>query len=488
LSTCQYKYEYGFLPKKFACKEPCITNSKFCFFHDGDHYAEHKAEAIKRFEEIVANSISKNEPLECFECYLPDIDLRGKNFAQPVYFVKATFYGRVDFSYATFSKGANFLKATFSEEEANFYGATFSEEANFYGATFSKGASFSYATFSKGANFWNVSFSQGQADFSYATFSKGANFLKATFSKGASFYKTTFSEGEANFWYATFFKGEANFFRAKFLAEASFVNTQFGEKLFFSETLFEKQNRVIFDNSDLSNVSFADTDITRLRFGDNITGGGDDGFTIIEERWLANKVKGQTETEYANISLELVLSAYRNLRENYEFRLRYDDAGKFFIKEEELKRKYREIRSQKGSEIKENSWFRQHLSLTGLYYHLSRYGESISRPALIGAITIFLSTLFWVTQSNPTLEPHFDPSLVETATTSTFVGFREVGNASQWLKGFERSLAGFVPLLSLGGDIKIGMIDYIIKIFGGGLTFVLLAIALRRKFERKYTR
>jgi hypothetical protein len=135
----------------------------------------------------------------------------------------------------------------------------------------------------------------------------------------------------------------------------------------------------------------------------------------------------------------------------------------------------------------ENSWFTRHFSLTGLYYHLSRYGESISRPTLIAVITVILSTLFWLTQSNPTLEPHFDPS-IETVSTSTFVGSREFGNATQWLKGFERSLADFLPLLSLGGETQVGIIDYIIKIFGGGLTFVLLAIALRRKFERKYTR
>jgi uncharacterized protein YeeX (DUF496 family) len=47
--------------------------------------------------------------------------------------------------------------------------------------------------------------------------------------------------------------------------------------------------------------------------------------------------------ENKQVSLEDVVSVYRNLRENYEFRLRYDDAGKFFIKEMELKRKYREI-------------------------------------------------------------------------------------------------------------------------------------------------
>jgi hypothetical protein len=40
----------------------------------------------------------------------------------------------------------------------------------------------------------------------------------------------------------------------------------------------------------------------------------------------------------------------------------------------------------------------------------------------------------------------------------------------------------------LGSDIKIDIIDYVVKIVGGALTFVLLAVAFRRKFERKYTR
>jgi hypothetical protein len=39
----------------------------------------------------------------------------------------------------------------------------------------------------------------------------------------------------------------------------------------------------------------------------------------------------------------------------------------------------------------------------------------------------------------------------------------------------------------LGGKIKVRIIDYIIKIIGGALTFGLLTIALRRKLERKYT-
>ena len=42
----------------------------------------------------------------------------------------------------------------------------------------------------------------------------------------------------------------------------------------------------------------------------------------------------------------------------------------------------------------------------------------------------------------------------------------------------------FLSLLPLGGDIKVGIIDYIIKTLGDALTFGLLAIALRGKFER----
>jgi hypothetical protein len=90
-----------------------------------------------------------------------------------------------------------------------------------------------------------------------------------------------------------------------------------------------------------------------------------------------------------------------------------------------------------------------------------------------------------------TLEPHFsfffsdnNPSAVVTSgtnsTTSDFVGFDKTGDLGHWLKAFERSFADFLPLLSLGGETEVGIIDYIMKVFGSGLTFVLLAIALRR--------
>ena len=58
---------------------------------------------------------------------------------------------------------------------------------------------------------------------------------------------------------------------------------------------------------------------------------------------------------------QLQPAVYRNLRENYEFRLRYDEAGKFFIKEMELKRRYREEKNTSGGgggsyKIVPNGW------------------------------------------------------------------------------------------------------------------------------------
>jgi hypothetical protein len=71
--------------------------------------------------------------------------------------------------------------------------------------------------------------------------------------------------------------------------------------------------------------------------------------------------------------------------------------------------------------------------------------------------------------------------------TSHFVFLNQAEDPNQWLAAFQRSLADFLPVLSLRGDIKVGIIDYVVTIVGGALTFVLLPVALRRKFERKYT-
>jgi hypothetical protein len=95
-------------------------------------------------------------------------------------------------------------------------------------------------------------------------------------------------------------------------------------------------------------------------------------------------------------------------------------------------------------------------SLTALYHLFSNYGESIIRPTIIGAVTVGLSTLFWLMQSEPTLEPHFFINSTLYNSTSHFVYLNQTGNMTQWLVAFQRSFGDFLPVLSLPSDIKIG--------------------------------
>jgi uncharacterized protein YjbI with pentapeptide repeats len=365
------------------------------------------------------------------------------------------------FSEAEFSKKVEFGLARFSGDSnlsAEFYG-----EADFISAEFSKNAYFRKAKFSKMANFQSAEFHQ-EAHFSSAEFSGEADF------SAAKFY------GEADFSAAKFSK-MANFHSAGFSAEAKFGGLM-EDQAFFNEVLFEDGRKIQFKIEDLSKISFINTDITRVRFNDRARWGKDNRFKVIEEELL--------EKNPEKFSLGSVMAVYRNLRENYEFRLRYDEAGEFFKREMELKRRYREIISQNGSntQIKLNGLMRRNFSLTGLYYHFSDYGESILKPTIIGIVIVGLSTLFWLIQNNPISEP----SLSFIANTEhNFINVTQIMNNTHSLKAFERSLGDFLPLLSLG-NIKVGIIDYVIKIVGGALTFVLLAVALRRKFERKYTR
>ncbi len=99
------------------------------------------------------------------------------------------------------------------------------------------------------------------------------------------------------------------------------------------------------------------------------------------------------------LSLGSVLASYRSLRENYEYRLRYDEAGKFFIREMELKRNYRNKFSKKIQNYVpiRNSVIRRNFSLTGIYYRFCKYGESSKIPLIFFGLIMFLSTFFWYT-------------------------------------------------------------------------------------------
>jgi uncharacterized protein YjbI with pentapeptide repeats len=500
VACCQYKIKY-FPNKSFECINDALPGKEYCLFHDkyflqDKNHPDNEQIAIKGFKAKIYDHISNHKHIECIGYWLPDFEM-GNILAQ-LGFDKPEFRISVDLSKCHFKK------------------------ANFSGCKFLRGAQFNEAEFSDEANFADVEL-YGQISFNNSTFFATANFSSAKFSENneADFVGTKFSDV---YFFGTKFHGGANFQTARFSGEAIFVNTAFNNVTYFNYTIFENPNKIFFGAhttadedpiEDMSRVSFINTDITKVRFTDKVVWGGKDKFTIIEEDWVKNRI--------TKLTFDGVLSVYRNLRENYEYRLRYDEAGTFFIKEMELKRKYRKIysiNSERGYDIKENSFLRRNLfSLIGWYRILSNYGESLLKPTVVGMLIIFFFTFLFVTQSHPYLAPSLSDIFTtkinttksntsnilqssgkntnvtneasikpNTTTISKFIGLNQLGNFTHWQKSFERTTGDFIPLLSTPSDIKIGLIDFIIKIIGGAITFGLIAIALRRRFERKYTR
>ena len=100
----------------------------------------------------------------------------------------------------------------------------------------------------------------------------------------------------------------------------------FNSKTNFNYVLFEGKEKVIFDIENLSNVSFINTDITRVRFSDKARWGGgggekdkEDRFKIIDEGLLEEKIKEKDGHTSKDFNLGSVKSVYRSLRENYEY-------------------------------------------------------------------------------------------------------------------------------------------------------------------------
>jgi hypothetical protein len=110
-----------------------------------------------------------------------------------------------------------------------------------------------------------------------------------------------------------------------------------------------------------------------------------------------------------DITLDNVLSVLRGLRENHDYYLKYEESGRFFIREMELRRRLVREREIKGVFSGWGEW----LLLTA-YKLLSLYGESCWRPILWALVTILLFTLFriivglWQGSSFLTLQEFLD--------------------------------------------------------------------------------
>jgi len=268
---------------------------------------------------------------------------------------KSDFFGAI-FGNVTFI-GSKIIATQFSN-------ARFQEKANFNGATLEK-TDFSGTNFS-GVDFDNsslqvVSFRTnnfiGNATFSFSQLEKvnfyRPNFKKVTKFQTANLHEVIFSEGT--------FRDEVNFSRANFanvefkmteFHEADFTDAKFEGLTYFNDVTFKNQEKVFFRVDNLSKISFLRTDITKVWFDENASWGGKNGFRIVDEEFLKDSTK--------KTSLESIIATYRNIRKNYERRLRFEEADKFLEREIELKKIYH--KNEKSSNVSSSEILTQKLA------------------------------------------------------------------------------------------------------------------------------
>jgi uncharacterized protein YjbI with pentapeptide repeats len=165
-----------------------------------------------------------------------------------------------------------------------------------------------------------------------------------------------------------------------------------------------------------------------------------------------------------DLTLDNVLAVYRGLRDNYDYHLKYEESGRFFINEMRLRRvvgkRYggEKLHGLEGVKLKLSDIVER--GVMWAYEMLSLYGESYTRPILWAILLIVLSSLIrplWLWMLNPGWMPELD-FILKQVKTSILVFFQ-----LQWdtktLTIVERLLS--IPILGT------------------------LILALRRKLERR---
>ncbi|MEM0330679.1 MAG: hypothetical protein QXW84_04820, partial [Archaeoglobaceae archaeon] len=110
-----------------------------------------------------------------------------------------------------------------------------------------------------------------------------------------------------------------------------------------------------------------------------------------------------------DLKLENVLAVYRSLRDNYDYYLKYEDSGKFFVNEMRLKRRFIG-RLSSGSTRKLSDVVEKFVML--FYEAISLYGESYARPILflIACIILFSFLRFLGNEGDSTLLEELEKS------------------------------------------------------------------------------
>lgn len=440
--TCSFRIEYTSVgnrkPVEYCCQR-IERRGEYCELHSKELWKQEPEMVKTALKEEIRRSSNAAGHICCIGFHLPDIDLSGRRFDKPVYFQHTVFHGEAVFSNAVFGE-VSFRECVF-ERQASFDGAHFNKDADFLHMEARKRLSFAYAAFFALALLGICTIQNG--DFQYAKFSvariRGTEFKRPAYFNHAEF------NGHCDLSGSSF--DDVSFLNARFTT-ASIVSVKF-RKADFGRVTFEHPEDVHFD-SDLTQASFRDTNLSRIRFGSGTVWGPKDDPVPYDVREFK---KGPGRARLAD-----VLAVLRDLRENREYYLEYEGAGKLFVEEMEMRRKYRD--SDGGARLRPRWW--RLLSLTAWYRHLCMYGESLRRPVL------------W-------LLPVFVGSVLFFCIDETFedMGTCPLEDHDRLSYALTRALSG---LLQFGCQAPP---DYLLRALSIPILGTIF-VALRRKFERRF--
>lgn len=397
-NQCTYKNQYSIengINKIFECDKNALE-SGYCKFHDASYLTEDtKQEILSEFLDIIIKNQNPDDELTFIGYNLPEINFKTTTFSNMIFFNNATFHGTVTFESCKFENKVGFTKCKF-KDNVSFFGSTFDKYVDFYDSKF-----YGNQVFFESARFDDVNFSNTNFQRSYfiRTHFKNANFVGTEFFDATDFSYSYFV-GIANF-KKSVFKIKSLFSHSHFKDEVDFEDVEFNEYVDFRQVFFEEGEKIKF-NSNLSNVSFLETDITRIRFGNKVQWNNYPNvktkrmqsknylYKIADERILENHADSE-------LDLESVMDVYRNLRDNYEYQSRYDISGEFFVREMELKRNYKTQHTDGIFRTKKKGGIAPYLSILWVYNILAQYGQSYYRPIIFAVPILFISILFFWT-------------------------------------------------------------------------------------------
>lgn len=480
-TKCSYSGSYfdeqSGTEKQFKCTESALKSS-YCKFHDENYLTSTTSEDVEiLFIEKVEKAIQSSKPFVCLGYRLPNINLSGKEFPAPVYFSDTIFQGNTNFSEIIFRDSVFFDKTKF-EGKANFVGTKFKNFCKFSECIFEDESNFLVCNFNKKAifQFNNLNINSfSLSKFSDVTFFENI-FLISSFQRSKFYGETLFQKN--------IFNDKADFIDSQYTQETSFLNNMFLGHTNFRNIHFKDNAEIHFEGS-LSTVSLLNTDISKIIFGHDVSWEiqYENPSTIIQKIRIKfqklininNKFKIQDEKIIENkseyeISLESLLNEYRGLRENFDKHLRYNDAGEFFVREHEIKRKFKKNPTKQPSVfqplIKQKNILARVFTILAFYYFIGKYGESYHRPIKIAIPGLIFSTFYFWSNGFKNLDTLFN-NLIWTDPILPIM----------------RSISAFFPLF--GFDSSHAISDLLLRLALLPITAALF-IALRRKLERKY--